>query len=280
MSSRRKRKCAKSWHKWLGVSLSLFAMIFAISGIVLNHRALFSGIDVNRKWVPNYLKVENWSQSSLKTTIDIGSDSLLLYGTSGIWLTNTEHTFLERYEQGMKNGVENRNTAKIVKTREGILFAVTPFEIYRLDRDSHTWQTESALLDSRERFSDAATRGDTLVVMSRSAVFSSLYPYHQFSEAMFNAPNDYKGNVSLFRTIWRLHSGELFGVAGKIGVDLLGLATLLFSITGIILFFFPKQVKRLKRKGKRVSAYIATLRPAYKWHAKLGYWLAGFLLVL
>lgn len=280
MTRPRKKHTAKSWHKWLGVPVSLFALMFAISGIVLNHRGLFSGIDVSRTYLPNYLTVENWNLSSIKSTINIGGDSLLMYGSSGVWLTNGRHTFVERFELGMKKGADNRNVAKIVKTNQGDIFAVTTFDLYRLDKEAKSWRNLSSLIDTHERLSDAAVANDTLVVMSRSEIFLSTDPYQSFHKSVMNTPSDYDGKVSLFRTIWRLHSGELFGDFGKIIVDLLGVATILFSITGIIIFLFPKIVRRLKRKGKSASRYIAALRPSYKWHGKLGYWLTALIVIL
>ena len=260
--------------------MSFFALLFAVSGIILNHRNLVPELDISRKYLPEYLAVENWSQNSVKTTLSIGGDSILMYGASGIWLTNQRHTFVERYESGMKKGVDNRNVAKIVMTSDEDIFAVTTFDLYRLDKKANTWNNITSLLKTHERLSDAAVMGDTLIVMSRSEVFTSAPPYDNFTKSMIQAPVDYDGKVSLFRTIWRLHSGELFGEAGKIFVDLLGFATILFCVTGVIIFFFPGIVRRLKKRGKKISGFIATLKPSYKWHGKLGYWLTAFILIL
>ena len=175
--------------------------MFAISGIILNHRALFSGMDVSRKYLPDYLSVKNWNQSSIKTTLDIGGDSLLMYGTSGIWLTNQRHTFIERFETVMKKGVDNRNVAKIVKTKNDDVFAVTTFDLYQLDKKNNAWNNITRLIDSHERLSDAAVSGDTLVVLSRSELFISTYPYKNFSKSEISAPENYTNTVSLFRTI-------------------------------------------------------------------------------
>ena len=280
MTKSGKKSKSKIWHKWLGLIFSFFALAFAISGIILNHRSLVSGIDVSRKYLPDYLKLENWNQSSIKTTIDIGGDSLLMYGGSGIWLTNQRHTFVERFEKGMKTGVENRNTSKIIKTEKGDIFAVTTFDLYRLDANNNRWNNVSSLIDNGGRLSDMATCGDTLVVLSRSEAFFSIYPFESFTKSTLAAPVGYNGKVSLFRTIWRLHSGELFGEIGKIVVDLLAVAIIIFTITGIVIFLFPKIVRPLKRKGRNINIFISALRPSYKWHGKLGYWLTFLILIL
>ena len=280
MAKSGKRNRVKAWHKWLGIPISFFALIFAISGIFLNHRTLISSIDISRNYLPNYLKIDNWNQNSIKTTINIGGDSILMYGASGIWLTNQRHTFVERFERGMKNGVDNRNTAKIVKTDKGDIFAVTTFDLYQLNTKENTWCNKSSFIDTHERLSDVTTSSDTLVIISRSDLFTSVAPYDKFSKFTIPAPTDYSKKVSLFRTMWRLHSGELFGEIGKIVVDLLGVATIIFSVTGIIIFLFPKIVRRVKRKNKNTSRYIATLRSSYKWHGRLGYWLTALILIL
>ncbi len=280
MSKSQKKNKAKKWHKWLGVLFAFFALIFAISGIILNHRGALSKVDVPRRYLPDYLTIENWNQSSIKTTLNIGGDSIIMYGSSGIWLTDKRHTFVERYEDGIKQGADNRNIAKIVKTHNGDIFALTTFDLYRFDKQRQSWICCSSLIDTHERLSDIAASPDTLVIASRSEIFYSTYPYNVFTKSTIKAPSDYNGKVSLFRTIWRLHSGELFGEIGKIIVDILGIVTILLSITGIIIFLFPKIVRYLKKRGKRVTIYISTLRPSYKIHGKLGYWLAALLLIL
>lgn len=42
----------KKYHKWVGVVFALFMLVFCLSGIVLNHRQLFSHCDVSRSWLP------------------------------------------------------------------------------------------------------------------------------------------------------------------------------------------------------------------------------------
>ena len=38
----------KKYHKWVGLFFSFFILMFCFSGIVLNHRTLFSKVEVNR----------------------------------------------------------------------------------------------------------------------------------------------------------------------------------------------------------------------------------------
>lgn len=275
-----KSKKIRSWHKWIGLPISIFAILFAISGIVLNHRDVVSNIDISREWLPKYLHIKNWNQSSVKTTLYIGTDSLLMYGAGGIWLTDTRHSFAQKLEEGMKVGADNRNVAKIIKTSTDDIFAVTTFDLYYLDKVAERWVNLSNRIETNERLTDIATDSNMLVVMSRSEIFRSTYPFETFEKSQILPPADYDGKVSLFRTIWMIHSGEIFGVGGKLFVDLLGIVVIILSLTGIIIFLFPKIVKGLKSRNKDVTLYIKTLRPSYLWHNKLGYWLFAFIFIL
>ena len=44
-----KRITWKKHHKWLGIALSFFLLMFCLSGIVLNHRWLVRDVDISRK---------------------------------------------------------------------------------------------------------------------------------------------------------------------------------------------------------------------------------------
>ncbi|WP_144263787.1 PepSY-associated TM helix domain-containing protein [Segatella bryantii] len=39
-------------HKWIGIVVCLFILLFCISGIILNHRKAFGNVNVPRSWVP------------------------------------------------------------------------------------------------------------------------------------------------------------------------------------------------------------------------------------
>ena len=40
-------------HKWLGIGLSFFMLMFSVSGILLNHRSLIKDVNVRRKYLPS-----------------------------------------------------------------------------------------------------------------------------------------------------------------------------------------------------------------------------------
>ncbi|HDR51455.1 MAG TPA: PepSY domain-containing protein, partial [Mariniphaga anaerophila] len=79
--------------------------------------------------------------------------------------------------------------------------------------------------------------------------------------------------------LWELHSGELFGLTGKLIVDLLGVVTIVLSITGLLHFFFPKIIKRQKRKKKPVKKLAASFKTNLRWHNVVGYIFVAFLII-
>ena len=94
------------------------------------------------------------------------------------------------------------------------------------------------------------------------------------------APNDEKIENSLFRTIWTLHSGELFGLIGKLFVDLLGVLVIILCITGLIITFCPKLISLNRKKPNRVQKCRTGFKLAMRWHNKIGVTMLGFLLIL
>ena len=82
-------KFFRKWHRLPGVIMAFFFILWAISGIVMNHRKLASGLDINRKYLPKEYRYVNWNNAAVKSAVNIAKDSLLVYGNIGIWLTDT-----------------------------------------------------------------------------------------------------------------------------------------------------------------------------------------------
>ena len=87
-------------------------------------------------------------------------------------------------------------------------------------------------------------RDDTLMVLTRSHLFRST-DYQTFEQIDLPAPAHYKNKIGLFKTIWVLHSGELYGLVGRLVVDALGLIMIFLSITGFIIFLKKKKLLKL-----------------------------------
>lgn len=96
------------------------------------------------------------------------------------------------------------------------------------------------------------------------------YPYDRAKRIELKVNNDYKNRITLFKTIWYLHSGALFGLGGRIVVDILGIVLIFLSLSGIIYFFLPFHIRRRARQNKQVRKESSFLRFNLKYHKKLG----------
>lgn len=63
-------------HKWLGIGMSFFMLMFCLSGILLNHRSLIKDVDVSRKYLPSRYEFKNWNGGLLRGTLAL-DDAIL-----------------------------------------------------------------------------------------------------------------------------------------------------------------------------------------------------------
>ena len=245
-------------HKWGGLFLTFFLIVFALSGIVLNHRKDLSEVDVPRAVLPPSYRMHHWNLGAVKGTLRLSADSIVLYGENGLWLTDAKKTHFSRFDRGISPGADNHLVANVVRTRSGQVFAVTTFDAYQWDSSTQTWQRLTDRFRPSDRMTDAATKGDTLVLQTRSELFQATAPYQHFERIHLKAPTNSELGRFTFRTLWMLHSGELFGVWAQYFVDFLGLVLILLCVTGLILAFFPKLLRRQRRRETRQKMLAST----------------------
>lgn len=270
----------KKYHKWLGIVLATVFIFFALSGIVMNHRKLFSSVDVGRSWLPSEYQYVNWNNAALRGAVNLTDDSLLVYGNIGIWKTDSMfHSFVD-FNQGFSRGIDNRKISDVIETNNGTLFAGTMFGLFRFSSLENQWK-EVELPSSELRIVGLEEQGDSLIVMTRSYVLvaQSTDNYTTFTEQTLLPVSGKEKQVSLFRTIWVIHSGEIWGLTGKLLVDLGGIVMILLSITGIVYFIAPKRLKRSKERVLLAKRLKKRIRWSYKWHLKVGI-ISSFVLLI
>lgn len=267
-------------HRWFSLVLGLFLILWAASGIVLNHRGLFSVVDLNRNLLSENYQYRNWNNAAMRSGLQLGSDSLLIYGNIGIYLTDTGFTSYDPFMNGLKKGTDNRRIFKLLRTEAGHLYAGTQSGLYYFHPQASSWQKIKLPLHD-ERIPGLSVRGDKVVVMSRSELWITDDEPGEWVFSRFELPRalDDDGRIGLFKTLWVIHSGEIFGLPGKLIVDLLALVLIFLVITGYIYFFFPRWLKSRKKKKKAVAGLLSSIRFSVKWHNKIGIWIGGFLII-
>lgn len=254
-------------HRWIGLPICLILALFALSGIVLNHRSWWASADVSRAMLPSSFRYQQWNQGLLRGTLPMG-DSLLIYGSGGVFLADSLGQHISDYNQGLPASSDHRQVRALVEAR-GQLYLATLMGIYTRE----TGQGWQLLLGegkgTRERFTDLIHVNDTLYALSRSQLYLSAVGEEQWQTLTLRPAQDDDGKVSAFRLLWLLHSGELFGLGGQLVVDAIGLVLLLLSVTGILHFLFPHLLRRIRQPQRRqqLGRY---LRSNVQWHDRIG----------
>ena len=255
-------------HKWFGLVLCFFLLMFCLSGIVLNHRRAVSGVDVSRSGLLARYRHRSWSGGLLRGTLALDDSTVLVYGSGGLWLTTREGTTYADFNDGLPRGADRRNIRSVVRTADGRLFAAGNWGLYVRHLDS-PWTSVNLPAAGDERLTDLTLCGDSLVLLSRSYLYLSVAPFTDFRRCELKASADGDGRVTLFRTVWLLHSGELFGRVGQTVVDIVALLIITLCVTGFLFFVAPKWGKWRRRHGHTTRA-ADTARRSLLLHDRIG----------
>jgi hypothetical protein len=266
----------KKYHKWPGIVLSIFAFLFATSGIILNHRDIISTVDIPRSWMPPGYQYQNWNLSSVRSSLPVGKDSTLIYGNIGIWLFTENLNSFSDFNNGFPKGIDKRKIYSVVKFRDQLV-AGTHFGLFTSTIKNNQWKSLS-MPAGEEHICDLSIKGDSLLIMTRNFLFFTT-DLNRIEQLPLHQPLGYERKAGLFLTLWQLHSGELFGFVGKLFVDLLGIVLLFLSLTGLLHFLFPKLIQRLKRKNRPFATTLSIKKMNLMWHNKIGYIFVLFLVL-
>ena len=275
MSNKKIIKQLKTLHKWPAIIIAFFAIIFAFSGIIMNHRDIFSLVDVSRKLLPPNYTYENWNLASVRGSVETDSTANLMYGNIGIWKTTVDFQTFEDFNQGFPKGIDNRKIYSVIQ-HKNTLFAGTQLGLYKREING-LWE-KLKLPVHEDRIADLTLKNDTLLVLTRHYLLKCENG-NDFTQIQLPEPVDYERKTGLFNTLWELHSGELLGLPGKLIVDLLGLVTIFLSLSGLLHFFSPKIISRRKKKSKEVASLVSVKKTNLHWHNVVGYVFVLFLII-
>jgi hypothetical protein len=273
----RRLRITMAFHRWLALPLALFLVLFAASGILLNHRDLVSPLHISRRLLPPEFRFNHWNNAAVKGALPLDGDTQLIYGHVGIWKADNNLSTFQDYSAGLPQGSDRRIVERIFKTTHGDVLAGTRYGMYRLQ--AGRW-TPVPLPTHDSHVVDFAQRADRIYVLTRSHVLSA--PEDDLSALQphpLKPPSSWDGKIPLLRVVWKLHSGELYGLPGRLLVDLLGVAMMVLAISGCWLFFGPKHMRRRKRSGRPVSTLAASTRGHRRWHRRTGIVIVCLLLV-
>ena len=273
------RSWFRKWHKWPSIFLSLFILLFCVSGIILNHRNLFSSVDVNRFWLPSDYHYKNWNLAAVKSSLKVGNDSILIYGNLGVWLSDSAFTRFRDFNKGFPQGIDNRKIFSMLKTSDGDWYAGTLMGLYCFSKQGGAWKKIN-LPVSEERINRILEVDGALYVQTRSHFLRGTCSKSviSFGEVVVPPAENEDGRVGLFRTLWVIHSGEIYGTTGKLFIDFIGLVFIFLTLTGLVHWLVPGILKRIGSEIRRHRVKMLN-RWSLRWHNITGSWLIVILLM-
>lgn len=261
-------KTLRKYHKWPSLIVGLFVLLFCFSGIVMNHRMFFASFNFPRAFMPADYAYRNWNLASVKGFLKINDLEMLAYGNTGIWKTNKHFSQFDDFNTGFPKGIDHRKVFTMIKTTNGSLYAGTLFGLYQYNQKHNSWE-QITLPTQPARVVKLIEKNGKLIVLSRSEMWEmTLSDSPVFTSIEVPPTVNHENKVGLFRTLWVVHSGEIFGLVGKIVVDLVGLATIFLVLSGFYYTFLPKFAKKLS--DKRRSRLRQINKKTINWHTLLG----------
>lgn len=256
----------KRQHKWSSLTVAFFMVLFCLSGIVLNHREAFSGLSVSRSLLPPFYRHHDWNGGLMRGTLRLpfAPDRVAVYGNGGVWVADSAMKEVTDFNDGLPAAPDLRNIRAMASSNRGSALALATTGLYRRDSAGEAWRKIKIPDAGEETFSDLLCEGDSLIVMGRSHLYVSAYPWRSWRKITPAAPSNADiGGTTAFRTVWMLHSGQLFGIVGVIIVDIIAGILILLCVTGMMIWLIPKQIRRrgvdiatAKRYGLRLKENI------------------------
>ncbi|PKP04330.1 MAG: hypothetical protein CVU14_00410 [Bacteroidetes bacterium HGW-Bacteroidetes-9] len=271
-------KKLRKYHKWPSLIIGLFLILFSISGIVMNHRQLFSGVNVSRKLMPPVYSYKNWNLAAIKGSLPIENNRQLVYGNIGIWETDSAFNQFYDFNSGFSKGIDHKKIFTMLRTSDQQLYAGSLFGLYHFNKTAKRWQ-KIALPENNPRIVKLVEYQSQLWVMTRDQLYTmdTRKGKAEFKKITPGIPESADGKVGLFTSLWVIHSGELLGIPGKLLVDLVGLILVFITLSGFYYTLLPKFAKRIRSSIRlRLQKFN---RSSIKWHTKIGIYALIILLI-
>jgi hypothetical protein len=276
-SARRLLRVSRFTHRWLGLVGLLYFFGMAVSGVLLNHPELIAGADLPRTWIPGDYNYRDWNRNSLRGIVIGPAGEQYIYGEAGVWRLDPGSRAPEVASAGLDPSVYYRDTRSLVlvEAPKPFLLAGTRGGLFsRILGGNDSWQRVGlGRGEVREAVVDLLRVEDRLFALTRSHLYAAPLDLPlEFVDATPARESKPDRGIPLFRLVFHLHSGEVWGLPGRLAVDLVGLTLGFLTVTGGY-FWWRKRRRTLARgAGGRLA------RTGLSWHARLGIWLSPVVL--
>lgn len=242
------------WHRWLGLVAVLFVLLFAVTGLALNHteqlkldqrhfsgdfwldlyqidrHVRVQGLEVDGRWFSHargrlYMD-DRFIGPGVEPVDAIRLDQWwVLAGPTRLWLLDDNGVLLEKVEASSLPG----RIIDIEADKDALLL-LTPYAAFRGDLDSLQWRPVAGLT------AVTATKQQPPEAIHASIV----------SDVLRQA-------LSLERLMLDLHSGRLFGQLGIYVMDAAAVSLIVLGLTGLWLWLRYRRSQRRRKLRRQES---------------------------
>ena len=262
----------------------LFLMWESVSGVLMNHPYLISGISVPGWLVPEQYHIENWNRSALTKVLYSSKEKNRLFGCGklGIWESRDGGINFHSYMSGYPGSAYYRKTNDIYLLKNDsiqYLFAAADGGFYYNNTENDKWN-KIELGENTEKVKRILYVKGRIIVFTESNVYRSDSSYLNFQKVDLQKADAHR-QVSLIDLFFHLHDGEIWGLPGKLLFDLVGVVIFFLSLSAFYVWYFPKIIRRKRRKKIPFSRKEKKFyRIFFKYHLKLGIWAAAITIII
>ena len=261
-------------HKWLGLVLGIYLIYMSITGILINHKDLTTGINISSRWLPDELKIDKWESGSLKSIV-IEDKNIYIGGKQGVYFSNDNGKRFVELKEGYPKNLYKKHTNKIARFL-GKTIAINYDGLYI--HNGKKWQKKE--LD--KELKDLGVFNNSLYILTKDSFYVTK-DLINYKIIVPKIPQDKEMISSLAMFMFMIHNGSIGGFWGKIFIDIVATVLIIVIITGFYVWFFAKNFKHIKDPKVR-KTYANSIKPYLKFshekHNKLGIYGVVFFLAI
>jgi len=230
-------------HKWLGLISCLFILFVSLTAIALNHHDEFPGFLAKTEKILTGNNIKVLAADPFNNNRLIASDLKSLYESRDNSKTWTE----------LKLFVPAENVNNIVfdpVIKDKLIVSLKEAGIFVSDDSGEVWDEPSLPFfpNEGEYIENLTLSKNQLTVKTRFALYLFNTETEKWHSLPFSNINK-KNQLDFSELVYNIHTGRIFGEAGKYLYDVLSAGLIILAITGIYLSLKPR--KRLKVSVKK-----------------------------
>jgi hypothetical protein len=279
-------KISKWLHKYIGLLLILFLIWMSLSGVLMNHPDLISGISVPGWLVPGQYHIRNWNRSAL---VDMAfstknPDFAYAAGRQGVWKTSDGGRTFTAMQSGLPSSRYYCKTRNLFlwEDQQELLFAGTDGGLFMCNLQDEKWQPVKLGAESEPVRSIFRVKDQLMAVTASNAYASPAPPAAISFEKLPLSRAEQEQSVSLVKLFFDVHYGKAWGLPGLLLFDATGLILFFLSISAFYTWYFPWKRKRLRKQSRLLTNRRSRqlFKTMFKYQLKLGIWISAILLVI